>query len=251
MTSSLLSERRDLDESVSRMNSSQHLGTAVKQLAPIDLQSSFISDKSNNGCNVSPSSVQLKRNLGMHRNKVWESWFTRDNVVRGFSSVAVLGCIFFASFRLTSMNVNNARSASKYVPSKSNAPASSVTWQTDYSVDNNLVPAYIKGDGISEGFKKIFAMITTQFKNNADAGNTKTSWPTAGLSSSARAMSRRLMSMDEAEDLVKQWQEIKAQALGPNHQVNSLYEILDESMLAQVNSSIPFKHLCSHLTIDP
>jgi hypothetical protein len=46
------------------------------------------------------------------------------------------------------------------------------------------------------------------------------------------------MPVEEAEALVKHWQAIKAEALGPGHQVHSLSEVLDESMLAQV------KHIC-------
>ncbi|PON68264.1 Plastid division protein CDP [Trema orientale] len=229
----LLSERKDFEDSISRINSSQHLGTAVKQLAPIDLQSSLILDKSNNGSSSSASSVQLKRNLSMHHNKVWESWFSQAYLVRRFSSVAVLGCIFFATLRLTSMNVNDIRSTSKSVPSKSNPNGSSLIWKTDSYMDNNLVPAYIKGDGIAGRLKQFLATVTTRLKNNADAGSTQTSYHAASLSSSMRTMSRWLMPMEEAEELVKQWQAIKGEALGPSHQVHSLSEILDDSMLDQ------------------
>ena len=55
------------------------------------------------------------------------------------------------------------------------------------------------------------------------------------FSSSIAAMSWKLMPMEEAEALVKQGQIIKAEALGPSYQVHSLSEILDESMLVQVN----------------
>lgn len=238
MQNTLLSEHKDFEDSVSRTNSSQHLGTAVKQLAPVDLQSSLILDKSNNGSSTTnASSVQLKRNLSMHHNKVWESWFSQAHLVRRFTSVAVLGCIFFASFRLTSMNVNRMKNASKCVPVKSNPHGSSVIWKTDSYMDNNLVPAYIKGDGIAGRLKKFLATVNLQFKTNSDAGNTQTSCPAANLSS-MQTMSRTLMPMEEAEELVQQWQAIKGEALGPSHQVDSLSEILDESMLNQVSSSI-------------
>ena len=42
------------------------------------------------------------------------------------------------------------------------------------------------------------------------------------------AMSRKLMRMEEAEALVKQWQIIKDEALGPSCQVHSVSEILHE-----------------------
>lgn len=242
MQSTLLSERKDFEGSISHINSSQHLGTAVKQLAPVDLQSSLILDKSNSESSSSASSVQLKRNLNLHHNKVWESWFSQFSqayLVRRFTSVAVLGCIFFATFRLTSMNVNRMRNASKFVPTKSNPHGSSLIWKTDYSVDNNLVPACIKGNGIAGGVKKFLATVTMRLKNNSDAENTQTSM---------RTMSRRLMPMEEAEELVKQWQAIKAEALGPSHQVHSLSEILDESMLIQVSLSLVIQTiLCLYL----
>lgn len=238
MPSNLLSERRDFDNSLSGLNSSQNLGTAVKQLAPIDLQNSLILDKSNNGNNASASSVQLKRNIGIHQNKVWESWSSQAYIVRRFISVTVLGCIFFASFRLTGRNANRMRSASKGIPSKLNTHASSLIWKTDSSIADNLVPAYINGDGVSGRLKKFLGMVATRFHSNSDAGNAQTLSPNAKFSSSARAMSRSPMPMEEAEELVKQWQEIKGEALGPSHKVQSLSEILDDSMLSQVNLSI-------------
>lgn len=237
MNSSLFSERKDSEESVSRLNS-PHLGMAVNQLTPTDSRSSLISEKSNNPSNAGPPSVQLKRKLSSHDNEVWDSWLARAHVARKISSVAVLGCILFATFRLTSMNVNDTRSALKRVPNKANAHSSSVAWQSDYAIDSNLVPAHIKGNGISEGVKKIMSMVTMRSKNNEDGGNTRSMWTGGGgVSSSVRAVSRRLMPVEEAEELVMQWQEIKAEALGPDHQVQNLPEILDDSMLDQVNSS--------------
>ena len=156
LSNNLVSERRDYDESLSRMNSSQNLGTAIKQLAPIDLQSSLILDKNSNG---SAPSVQLKRNIGMHHNKVWESWLVWGDLFRSFTSVAVLGCIIFATFKLTRI-----RSASKWVPNKSRTYASSLGWTTDYSVNSNVVPAYIKGNGMTGRFKKLFTGFSKKLK---------------------------------------------------------------------------------------
>ncbi|PQP98995.1 plastid division protein CDP1 chloroplastic [Prunus yedoensis var. nudiflora] len=95
------------------MNSSQHLGAAVKQLAPTNLQSPLILGKTSSGSSASASSVQLKRNLGMHHDKVWNGWVARGVLVARITFVAVLGCIVFASLRLTGMKGNKMRSASK------------------------------------------------------------------------------------------------------------------------------------------
>ncbi|PQQ07774.1 plastid division protein CDP1 chloroplastic [Prunus yedoensis var. nudiflora] len=205
ISTTLVSERRDFDESLSHMNSSQHLGAAVKQLAPTDLQSPLILGKTGSGSSASASSVQLKRNLGMHHDKVWNGWVARGVLVGRITFVAVLGCIVFASLRLTGMKGNKMRSASKWSPSKPNTHTSSISWTTDSSVDSSLVPAYIMGNGLSGRLKKFLVTF----------------------------VKRRLMSIEEAEDLVKQWQAIKAEALGPSHEIDSLCEILDQSMLVQ------------------
>ena len=58
------------------------------------------------------------------------------------------------------------------------------------------------------------------------------------LSHSASELHKRPMDTEEAEELVRQWENVKAEALGPTHQVYSLSEVLDESMLVQVTVSI-------------
>ena len=169
----------------------------------------------------------------MDNKKVWENWLARGFLVERFTSVAVLGCILFATFRLTNMNVKG-RSASKRIPSNSNTQTSAVTWTAGYSIDNNVVPSFINGKGVSGRLKKLLAMLTKHYRNTPDAGKTLISQHAASLSSSMPAIYRTSMPIEEAEELVNQWQAIKAEALGPNHQVHSLSEILDESMLVQV-----------------
>ncbi|KAI5330641.1 hypothetical protein L3X38_030039 [Prunus dulcis] len=228
ISTTLVSERRDFDESLSHMNSSQHLGTAVKQLAPTDLQSPLILGKTGSGSSASASSVQLKRNLGMHHDKVWNGWVARGVLVGRITFVAVLGCIVFASLRLTGMKGNKMRNAYKWAPSKPNMHTSSISWTTDSSVDSSLVPAYIKGNGLAGRLKKFLVTFMKQVRTCSDAEN-----PQISYLSSSTSVFRRLMSIEEAEDLVKQWQAIKAEALGPSHEIDSLCEILDQSMLVQ------------------
>ncbi|KAM5570238.1 plastid division protein CDP1, chloroplastic [Rosa sericea] len=228
MSTTLVSERRDFDDPLSHMNSSQHLGTAVKQLAPTDLQSPLILGKTGGGSSGNAGSVQMKRNLGMRHGKVWLGWLTRGFLVGRITFVAVVGCIVFATLKLTGMKGNEIRSASKRAHSKPNLHTSSVAWTTDSSVDFRLGPAYIKGNGLAGGLKKVLMTFMKQVRNCADTGNS----PVSHLLSST-SLCRRPMSVEEAEDLVKQWQEIKAEALGPSHEIQSLSEVLDESMLLQ------------------
>ncbi|PQM42391.1 plastid division protein CDP1 chloroplastic [Prunus yedoensis var. nudiflora] len=214
ISTTLVSERRDFDESLSHMNSSQHLGTAVKQLAPTDLQSPLILGKTGSGSSASASSVQLKRNLGMHHDKVWNGWVARGVLVGRITFVAVLGCIVFASLRLTGMKGNKMRSASKWALVSQISHTSSISWTTDSSVDSSLVPAYIKGNGLSGRLKKFLVTFMKQVRTCSDAEN-----PQILYLSSSTAVFWRLMSIEEAEDLVKQWQAIKAEALGPSHEI--------------------------------
>lgn len=226
MSTTLVSERRDFDDSLSHLNSSQHLGTAVKQLAPTDLQSPLILGKTGGGSSGTAGSVQMKRNLGMRHGKVWEGWLSRGFLVGRITFVAVVGCIVFTTLKLTGMK---GRSASKPAHSKPNLHTNSVAWTTDSSVDFRLGPAYIKGNGIAGGLRKFLMTFMKRARNCSDTGNS----PVSRMSSSTY-LCRRPMSVEEAEDLVKQWQEIKAEALGPSHEIQSLYEVLDESMLVQV-----------------
>ncbi|KAL6181340.1 hypothetical protein ACLB2K_047995 [Fragaria x ananassa] len=223
MSTTLVSERRDFDDSLSHLNSSQHLGTAVKQLAPTDLQSPFILGKTGGGSSGTAGSVQMKRNLGMHHGIVWEGWLSRGFLVGRITFVAVVGCIVFATLKGM-----KGRSASKPAHSKPNLHTNSVAWTTDSSVDFCLGPAYIKGNGIAGGLRKFLMTFVKRARNCSDTGNS----PVSRMSSSTY-LCRRPMSVEEAEDLVKQWQEIKAEALGPSHEIQSLYEVLDESMLVQ------------------
>ncbi|XP_048443703.1 plastid division protein CDP1, chloroplastic-like [Pyrus x bretschneideri] len=228
MSATFVSERRDFDKCFSHMNSSQYLGTAVKQLAPTDMRSPLILGKTGSGTSAIASSVQLERNLGMDRSKVWDGWFARGVLVGRITLVGVLGCIVFATLRLTGLKGNVMRSASKQASSKRNMHTSSIAWTTNPSADSNLVPAYIKGNGLAGRFKKLLVTFMKPVGTFSDAGNRQIPY----LSSST-AVFRRLMSIEEAKDLVKQWQAIKAEALGPTHEVHSLSEILDDSMLVQ------------------
>ncbi|KAK4567356.1 hypothetical protein RGQ29_003245 [Quercus rubra] len=101
------------------------------------------------------------------------------------------------------------------------------------SSGRNIGPAHIKESGVASRLKKLLAMANILVRNHSDAGNPHVLSPAASISSSMTAVFRRLMPMEEAEALVRQWQAIKAEALGPSHQVHTLSEVLDESMLVQ------------------
>ncbi|GAV73608.1 DUF4101 domain-containing protein [Cephalotus follicularis] len=224
-------ERRDLDDYLLYMSSSRHLGSAVKRLALTDMQSPLVSSKNSSGSNVGAQSVPLNRDPVIHHEKSWESWLARRNVVERITLVSVLGCIFLFTLRLSCMKLSMMRNAFILGSSKQNMDACSLSWNLDSLYNED--PACIKGSVIAGKFKKLLAIINMPLRDCLDAGNPQRFSLAASLSTSMTAAYRRPMPLEDAEALVKQWQMIKADALGPCHQVHSLSEALDESMLAQ------------------
>ncbi|XP_044476784.1 plastid division protein CDP1, chloroplastic-like isoform X2 [Mangifera indica] len=227
LANSLISNRRNFDDSLPYANSSSRLGSAVKQLAATDLQNPITSAQNGSGSNVSAPSVQFKRGLGVHHSKVWESWLAGKNVIGGITYATVLGCFMFLAFKLSSMESNRKINASKLTSTQQNKGTSSLVWKTNSSHNSNLERSHIKGSGIADRLKELVEMVKMQFRNQSDNGYLHS------LSTSMTAVNQRQMPLEEAEALVRQWQKVKAEALGPRHEVHNLSEVLDESMLVQ------------------
>ncbi|KAF8393918.1 hypothetical protein HHK36_020119 [Tetracentron sinense] len=226
----LVPDHRASEESVTHLNSTRHLGPAIKQLAPANLQSSLMAGKTSSGSSIGTQFVQLKRNLGSHHNKAWESWWGSGNVVGRITLVTVLGCFAFTTFKMLSMQFRQMRSVSGWNSAKPKVGTSTTTlaWSTDPSLDHNAGPACIDGRNIGGRLRKLLAMFKKQLKNSPDA-RTMPDDP----SPFTTAVHKRLMPIEEAEALIEQWQAIKAEALGPSHHDQILSEVLVESMLSQ------------------
>lgn len=204
----------------------QHLGPAVKQLTPHNLQGSLIEDKASGGTNVG-TPIRLKRYLGSHQNKVWGTWLDMESVVRNLIYLTTLGCIFYASFRL--INSQLWRIGNAYSLRFDRLSTSS--YSPDLAVYQNIIPA--RRNRIIRSMKKLLGMLGIPIRRQSEIPNTQNSFLSTGLSSSDKRK-RLPMPVEEAETLVKKWQEIKAEALGPNHHARRLFDILGESMLGQV-----------------
>ncbi|XP_054819249.1 plastid division protein CDP1, chloroplastic isoform X1 [Prosopis cineraria] len=229
LSASVALERRDFEEPHSYTNSSSHLGFAVKQLTPTDLQSSLLSGKKDNGSNLSEAPAQLKRNLGNHRNGFWDSYSTHASHIFGkITYVTVLGCIVFASFKVLGVNSSKERASSRWASTRASG---NIVWTADSSVDHNVGSACVKESKFTDGLKRLLAMI--RFMHLSDGENQRDLWPASTSPTPHFNMHKRPMPVEEAEALIKQWQTIKAEALGPSHLVHSLTQVLDESMLAQ------------------
>ncbi|KAJ4836302.1 hypothetical protein Tsubulata_050409 [Turnera subulata] len=230
--SDIAMKRMGHEEALSHSKSTQHLGSAVKQLAPTNLQNPLTLNMNSNGSDIGEPSVQLERNLGAHHRRAWESLFDYGSTVGKMIFVAVLGSIVLVGFKLSVMNVRRMRTTSTLLSSKPNTSFSSLSWTGDSSLDYDVRHTYMSRSGIAGKMRKLLDMVKLKFRNQLDPTESQSSRLVTSLSSLATA-SRKQMPVEEAESLVKYWQTIKADALGPSHQVHSLSEILDESMLSQ------------------
>ncbi|XP_077231344.1 plastid division protein [Tasmannia lanceolata] len=223
-------DNRDPGEPLSHMNSTRQKGVAVKQLAPANLNNQLMVGKNNS----SPTAPQLKRNLGTQHKKVWEGWWATGDMAGRITLVTVTGCFVLTAFRLLHLQFGQIRTPSRWHNAKPKLSMSDLAWTTETG------PACIDRNNIVGRLGGFLGMFKEQLKHPLDAGTMKNSWPVDDLSLFTKApagarnfLHKRQMPLEEAEALVKQWQDIKAEALGFNHEVNNLSEVLAESMLDQ------------------
>ncbi|PIN11660.1 hypothetical protein CDL12_15739 [Handroanthus impetiginosus] len=220
------------DEEPSCTESSQHLGPAVKQLAPPNLQSPLIEGKAIVGTNVGSPSIQLKRTLGSKQGEVWNIWLGFSHVLGKMIYATTLGCILVALFKLVNMRVWKPGNGSRWRLDERRMAASSNTW-TDSPTDLSYRRAKIKENSIARNIKKALSFLKMPFGDQPESPDLQTASLSSGLSSSMTTTYRQPMPVEDAETLVKRWQAIKAEALGPNHDIGGLVDILEGSMLVQ------------------
>lgn len=214
---------------------SRHLGPAVKQLAPPNLQSPLIEGKAIGGSNVTTPSIQLKRTLGSKQGGVWNMSLGFSHVLGKMAYATALGCILVALFKLINLQPLRLGNESRWRMDERRIAASSPTL-TDSSVDlssRRAARARVKQNGIIRQIQKVLSLVKMQSGEHPESADLQTASLSSGRSSSVSSTYRLPMLVEDAEALVKQWQVIKAEALGPNHDILGLVEILDGPMLAQ------------------
>ncbi|CAN1180301.1 Plastid division protein CDP1, chloroplastic, partial [Linum perenne] len=212
--SDFTSERMDIGESLSFQSSSQHLGSAVKQLAFTDFQTSLLSDKNDSVTNEDQPTVQLKRTLDMRDDETWGSWPSYNTVIGKIVFVCVLGCIVSLTSKLSIKSLRGS------------TPKCAFNQQNADTISSGE-------SGMSNKMKQLSATVKTQFYKLPLTRTSQNSGLLGRLESSNRALSRKQMPFEDAEMLVRQWQTVKAEALGPGHNIQSLSELLADSMLDQ------------------
>ncbi|PSS29092.1 Plastid division protein [Actinidia chinensis var. chinensis] len=155
------------------------------------------------------------------------------NGVARIAFVVTLGYILFATFKLSALQLGRGRSFARWASGKPRIDTSSHAWLIDSSLDRSLGRACIKGNSIAYKLNNLLSMFRMRLGNLLDAANLENPYLATSLSSSAMAVRKRSLPVEEAESLVKQWQAIKAEALGPTHMIHSLFQLLDGPMLVQ------------------
>ncbi|KAG1359530.1 Plastid division protein CDP1, chloroplastic [Cocos nucifera] len=227
-----LSDYRVSAEQKAHINSTRHLGVAVKQLAPADLQSQPALVKATSSTDA--PSVQLKRNLGVNHTKSLEGWYMAGDTAGKVACTTIAGCFLLSAFMLLNMQfVHNKISHKWHSGHASNTEA--LAWTMNQPLGLKSTSGFIDGN-IWGQLRNLLIRFRRHLKHQTDAGTPQNLWPTDLSPLPAVAGTtphREQMAVEEAEALVKQWQDIKAEALGPNYQIQALSEILAETMLSK------------------
>ncbi|RWW22398.1 hypothetical protein GW17_00013403 [Ensete ventricosum] len=125
--------------------------------------------------NSSLPSSQLKRNLGLHSGRFWESWFSKGNMAH----TALVGCIVFGAFKLLAM-----RSSKSNMPNelKTSHPCStSQITALSHHGSCGSASAFVKRDLVGQ-LRKFWASLRRDLKYTNGVGSLQNTWPTVDLS---------------------------------------------------------------------
>ncbi|CAN6250651.1 unnamed protein product [Urochloa humidicola] len=217
--SSSSSCNRTSGEQTPRLSPNSHLGEAVKQLAPTNLGLHSSMERQVNGSGT--TSVTLKRNPGSHPLRTLELWGVTGDVIGKLACSAVLGFVVFSTLKLSRFQFGHMKYAS---PSRESVSMS--------SLNEASAP---EGSFITSSFRKHFENLSKLLwlsDRVYSKGEERERYPVPNDIIVA-AVCKQKMDIQEAEAIVKQWEDIKSEALGPDYQIDMLPEILDGSMLSK------------------
>lgn len=219
----------------SPIKSTRHMDEAVKQLAPVSLQTQSNVKKVTNMAS-NPSNSSLKRNLNLQYSDFWESWSLTGDILGRIVCTTVVGCVILGVLKILSTELSHPKSSHTLQPNQSRMNNNACIWTFGTTPG---VKSYSSMDkSIFSQLKNLMALFKYNRRHPADRRKTENPLLIDNLSSLTMASAiagtaayKRKMPFEEAESLVKHWQDIKAGALGPDHQIDTLSEILSESML--------------------
>lgn len=203
----------------------------MTRLAPVSLQSQLVMDSKSDSMHVQPD--QLRRDLGSPKKKIWENWWILNDVFGRITLFSVVGGLVFILLKLFPMQYGRVRNLSTTYTSNPRMHASSKFWMADVSPSYQSSSAIIDKSNIVRSLRKVMEGYGKTLKHPVDEGMLQNQCTDDG--SFSNLLQKRLMPFNEAESLVRQWQETKAEALGPGHQIQCLSDVLGDTMLTQVN----------------
>ncbi|KAL5216149.1 hypothetical protein ABZP36_007550 [Zizania latifolia] len=208
---------RGLGKQTPRLSSTSHLGEAVKQLAPTNLGVHSSMDRP---ASVSTTtSVHMKRNPVSHPARTLESWGLTGDIVGKLTFSALMGFALFGTLKLLRFQFEHMKSAST-----SRDSATTLLLNEASTSDCSFITSSLR-----KHFGKLPKML---WLNSRLYSRSEQSDLSSVANVVAATVRKQSMALQEAETLVKQWQDIKSEALGPDYQIDMLPEILDGSMLS-------------------
>lgn len=208
---------RTSTEQSPRLSPNSHLGEAVKQLAPANLGLQSSMDRQVNGSGT--ASVPLKRNPGSHI-RTLELWGLSGDVMGKLACSALLGFVVFSTLKLARFQFGHVRYTD---PSRESASMLSLNEAS--AKEDSFITSRVR-----KHFENLSKFLWLSDRPNS---NSKGSDKHPAVNDITAAVCKQKMDIQEAETLVKQWQDIKSEALGPDYQTDMLPEILDGSMLSK------------------
>jgi ARC6-like, IMS domain len=133
----------------------------------------------------------------------------------------LLGCVIFAAFKILAGPFGHTK------PIKFPIRHQHENFTTALSVTSSSSISR----GVWNRLGKVAAILNIRSHQNQQ------NFGTDGRCEDLLICQKREMAVEEAEELVKLWQDIKAEALGSHHQISPLQSILDESMLEKVKQN--------------
>lgn len=211
------------------MSPNSHLGEAVKQLAPTNLGLQSSMERQVNGSGT--ASVPLKRNPGSHL-RTLELWGLNGDAIGKLAYSAFLGFVVFSTLKSVRFQFGHLKYAN---PSRESASMSSLN-------EASASEGYFITSSVRKHFENLSKLLWLSGRLNS---NSKESDKHPAADDITAAVCKQNMDIQEAEALVKQWQDIKSEALGPDYQTDMLPEILDGSILAKVCLCICYLFACA------
>ncbi|KAK8946840.1 hypothetical protein KSP39_PZI006553 [Platanthera zijinensis] len=222
--------------SVASASSISHKVVSVPTLEVISLpgEETWLNDAV---LSVNPSNSLLKRNFNLEGSKFWENWSFTGDIVGRIAWTTFIGCVIIGVLKMLSIELGQPIISHMLHSAQSRTNSNARTWtfgRTPGTKSCSFIHTSIfrQLQNIMAVFKQNYRLAGRREIENPLLIDNLSSLTMASAVAGA-ATHRMQMPLEIAESLVKRWQDIKAEALGRDHRIHALSEILSESMLSK------------------